>query len=83
MQQRVAAGVLSAGHARAILSLDDPREMQKLADKIVNEDLSVRAARGRRQDAGVAPVRQKPKGRSRRSGLDDIAERLGDRFDTK
>ncbi|MFX7620733.1 ParB/RepB/Spo0J family partition protein, partial [Acinetobacter baumannii] len=44
VQQRVAAGVLSAGHARAILSLEDPREMQKLADKIVNEDLSVRAA---------------------------------------
>src|SRR5688572_6683787 len=44
VQQRVAAGVLSAGHARAILSLGDPEAMQRLADKIVNEDLSVRAA---------------------------------------
>ncbi|MFM9597499.1 ParB/RepB/Spo0J family partition protein, partial [Streptomyces scabiei] len=44
VQQRVAAGVLSAGHARAILSLDDAAAMQRLADKIVNEDLSVRAA---------------------------------------
>ena len=44
VQQRVAAGVLSAGHARAILSLDDADAMQRLADKIVNEDLSVRAA---------------------------------------
>ena len=44
MQRRVAAGVLSAGHARAILSLTDEEEMQRLADKIVNEDLSVRAA---------------------------------------
>ena len=44
VQQRVAAGVLTAGHARAILSLDTPEAMQRLADKIVNEDLSVRAA---------------------------------------
>ena len=83
VQQRVAAGVLSAGHARAILSLDDPREMQKLADKIVNEDLSVRAAEAAAKMPGVAPVRQKPKAGSRRSGLDTIADRLGDKFDTK
>lgn len=83
VQQRVAAGVLSAGHARAILSLDDAKEMQKLADKIVNEDLSVRAAEAAAKMPGVAPVRQKPTAGSRRSGLDDVAERLGDRLDTK
>ncbi|KTS13026.1 ParB/RepB/Spo0J family partition protein [Microbacterium testaceum] len=83
VQQRVAAGVLSAGHARAILSLDDPQEMQKLADKIVNEDLSVRAAEAAAKMPGVSPARQKPKAGSRRSGLDDVAERLGDRLDTK
>ena len=83
VQQRVAAGVLSAGHARAILSLDDPKEMQKLADKIVNEDLSVRAAEAAAKMPGVAPVRQKPKAGSQRLGLDAIADRLGDRFDTK
>src|SRR5690606_37211682 len=44
IQRRVAAGVLSAGHARAILSVGDEAAMEKLADKIVNEDLSVRAA---------------------------------------
>ena len=44
VQRRVAAGVLSAGHARAILSTGSPDEMERLADKIVNEDLSVRAA---------------------------------------
>ncbi|NYM36070.1 chromosome partitioning protein ParB, partial [Salmonella enterica subsp. enterica serovar Typhimurium] len=43
VQQRVAAGVLSAGHARAILSVETPEQMQRLADKVVNEDLSVRA----------------------------------------
>ena len=83
VQQRVAAGVLSAGHARAILSLEDPKEMQKLADKIVNEDLSVRAAEAAAKMPGVSPARQKPKAGSRRSGLDDVAERLGDRLDTK
>lgn len=83
VQQRVAAGVLSAGHARAILSLDDPREMQKLADKIVNEDLSVRAAEAAAKMPGVVPVRQKPKAGARQAGLDQIADRLGDRFDTK
>ena len=41
VQQRVAAGVLTAGHARAILSLETPEAMQRLADKVVNEDLSV------------------------------------------
>ncbi|MCJ1708466.1 ParB/RepB/Spo0J family partition protein [Microbacterium sp. VKM Ac-2923] len=83
VQQRVAAGVLSAGHARAILSLDDPKEMQKLADKIVNEDLSVRAAEAAAKMPGVVPVRHKPQAGARQMGLDSIAERLGDRFDTK
>lgn len=83
VQQRVAAGVLTAGHARAILSLDSPEEMQKLADKIVNEDLSVRAAEAAAKMPGLTPVRQKPAAGSRQAGLDSIAGRLGDRFDTK
>lgn len=84
IQRRVASGVLSAGHARAILSAGEPAAMQKLADKIVNEDLSVRAA-----EAVVAvakPAASKPpkptKGR-RQGQLDEIAERLGDRLDTR
>ncbi len=44
VQRRVAAGVLSAGHARAILAAPDAEAMEYLAEKIVNEDLSVRAA---------------------------------------
>ena len=43
VQRRVAAGVLSAGHARALLTLDDPAEMDALASRIVKEGLSVRA----------------------------------------
>ncbi|WP_296195231.1 ParB/RepB/Spo0J family partition protein [uncultured Microbacterium sp.] len=84
VQQRVAAGVLSAGHARAILSLSEAESMQRLADKIVNEDLSVRAAEAAAKGTKpVAPARAKPKAGGRMAHLDEIAERLGDRLDTR
>src|SRR6478735_3133362 len=85
VQQRVAAGVLSAGHARAILSLgDDPQAMQRLADKIVNEDLSVRAAEAAAKAPDAArPRPSKPQAGARRAHLDEVAERLGDRFNTR
>lgn len=84
VQQRVAAGVLSAGHARAILSLDDAPAMQRLADKIINEDLSVRAAEAAAKmiDSGTRRPAA-PKAGARRAHLDDVAERLGDRLNTK
>jgi len=87
VQARVAAGVLSAGHARAILSLDgetgSAEAMQRLADKIVNEGLSVRAA-----EAAAGELPKPGKGKKPRPGgvqaqLDAIAERLGNRFDTR
>ena len=84
VQQRVAAGVLSAGHARAILSLDDAAAMQRLADKIVNEDLSVRAAEAAAKSTDAAAARRPaPKAGARRAYLDEVAERLGDRLNTK
>ncbi|MBN9224895.1 MAG: chromosome partitioning protein ParB [Microbacterium sp. SCN 70-27] len=84
VQQRVAAGVLSAGHARAILSLDDVDAMQRLADKIVNEDLSVRAAEAAAKGAPAGRVKTPaPKAGARRAHLDDVAEKLGDRLNTK
>jgi ParB family chromosome partitioning protein len=82
VQVRVAAGVLSAGHARAILSVGDPAGMLRLADKIVEEDLSVRAA----EAAAVAvprAVKAKPLPGRRQGHLDEIAEHLGDRLDTR
>jgi ParB family chromosome partitioning protein len=82
VQQRVAAGVLSAGHARAILSLPDPDAMQRLADKIVNEDLSVRAAEAVAKGTPAVP-RSAPKAGTRRGHLDEIATRLGDRLNTR
>jgi ParB family chromosome partitioning protein len=84
VQQRVAAGVLSAGHARAILSVEDAERMQRLADKIVNEDLSVRAAEAAAKSPDLASKRPlAPKAGGRRGHLDEVAERLGDRLNTK
>ncbi|SIT85691.1 ParB/RepB/Spo0J family partition protein [Microbacterium sp. RU33B] len=84
VQQRVAAGVLTAGHARAILALDEVEAMQRLADKIVNEDLSVRAAEAaaKAPDAGARRT-VKPQAGARRAHLDEVAERLGDRLNTR
>jgi ParB family transcriptional regulator, chromosome partitioning protein len=86
VQRRVAAGVLSAGHARALLGLDDTAGMERLAQRIVAEGLSVRAveeivALG---DGPVAkPVKKRPRAGAHTSELDDLASRLGDKFDTR
>jgi len=82
VQLRVAAGVLSAGHARAILSTGDPESMQRLADKIVNEELSVRAAEAIASEE-PKPSRPKPAAGKRQDFLDDLATRLGDRLNTR
>ncbi|GGA68552.1 putative chromosome partitioning protein ParB [Pseudoclavibacter endophyticus] len=85
VQRRVAAGVLSAGHARAILSAGEPAAMTQLADKIVNEDLSVRAAEAA---AGKSGSRSTTAGTKPQAGgltgyLDEVSERLGDRLNTR
>ncbi|HWH98106.1 MAG TPA: ParB/RepB/Spo0J family partition protein [Pseudolysinimonas sp.] len=84
IQTKVAAGVLTAGHARAILSVGDDDGMRKLADKIINEDLSVRAAEAA---AGVIspskPKATKPVAGKRQDHLGELAERLGDKLDTR
>jgi ParB family chromosome partitioning protein len=87
VQRRVAAGVLSAGHARALLGLDDPAGQEHLAHRIVAEGLSVRAteelvtlaiADG---PAKAAPAKRRAKPHS--PALTDLAGRLSDRFDTR
>jgi ParB family chromosome partitioning protein len=83
VQNRVAAGVLSAGHARAILSAGDEATMERLADKIVNEDLSVRAAEAAAGLVTTKTARSKPSAGRRQGHLDEIAERLGDRLNTR
>lgn len=86
VQRRVAAGVLSSGHARALLGLSDPGAMERLAQKIVSEGLSVRqveeiVALGDEPTASPASGRR----RARRYGpeLGELSSRLADRFDTR
>jgi len=84
--KRVAAGVLSAGHARALLGLADAGAMERLAQRIVAEGLSVRAteevvALGG-DDAPIA-ARRPARAGERHAALDDLAGRLSDRFDTR
>ena len=84
IQNKVAAGVLSAGHARAILSLTDIGAQERLASKIVNEELSVRAAEAAAGQVTTKPARAvKPAAGGRQGQLDEIAGRLGDRLDTR
>ncbi|MCS5497524.1 ParB/RepB/Spo0J family partition protein [Cnuibacter physcomitrellae] len=82
VQKRVAAGVLSAGHARAVLSVGDVDAMTKLADKIVNEELSVRAAEALAAET-PKQSRSKPTAGTKRGHLDEIGDRLGDRLNTR
>ncbi|MFC0582500.1 ParB/RepB/Spo0J family partition protein [Micrococcoides hystricis] len=85
VQRRVAAGILSAGHARALLSLPDAASMEKLAQRIVNEGLSVRAVEELVASA-EAPrdVSRETKRREpvRHERLDYFANALSDRLDT-
>ena len=83
VQQRVAAGVLTAGHARAILSVETPEAMQRLADKVINEDLSVRATEEAAKAQPSAGKTPKPTPGARRAYLDEVALKLGDRLNTR
>ncbi|MDQ3406024.1 MAG: ParB/RepB/Spo0J family partition protein, partial [Actinomycetota bacterium] len=86
VQRRVAAGVLSAGHARALLGLDDPGSQEELATRIVAEGLSVRATEEAVTLAKGAPpakAKQPPRKPIHAPGLQDVAERLSHRFDTR
>jgi ParB family chromosome partitioning protein len=85
VQRRVAAGVLSAGHARALLSLGDAGMQEELAARIVAEGLSVRGTEeavtllvrspGHKRRAGRKPLTM--------PGVEELATRLSDAFDTK
>jgi ParB family chromosome partitioning protein len=86
VQRRVAAGVLSAGHARALLGLNDAAAAERLAQRIVAEGLSVRMVEEIVALGGdeAKPVRRAaPRAGERNAALDDLAARLSDRFDTR
>ncbi|MGV0993851.1 MAG: ParB/RepB/Spo0J family partition protein [Mycobacterium sp.] len=87
VQRRVAAGVLSAGHARALLALDaGPDAQEALAARVVAEGLSVRATEeavtlaNRDEDKKPPSARRKP---IQMPGLQDVAERLSGTYDTR
>ncbi len=87
VQRRVAAGVLSAGHARALLGLTDSTAQEQLAQRIVAEGLSVRATEEIVSMAGSDephhPAAAKRRARPHAPALSDLADRLSDRFDTR
>ena len=86
VQRRVAAGVLSAGHARALLALEaGPEAQEELATRIVAEGMSVRATE-EAVTLGVevkAPKKGSVRPGGRTAALDDLSARLGDHLDTR
>jgi ParB family chromosome partitioning protein len=86
VQRRVAAGVLSAGHARALLSLDDAGRQEDLATRVVAEGMSVRATEEAVTLAKREPERSRsssPRKAERPAEIDELAGQLSDRFDTR
>jgi len=84
VQRRVAAGVISAGHARALLAVEDADIQDRLATRVVAEGISVRGleeivAVGDQAPKETPVRRRKPTA----PGLQDLAERLSDRFETR
>lgn len=87
VQRRVAAGVLSAGHARALLGLKDPAAIERLANRIVAEGLSVRSVEEIVSlDEGVAAksgATKRPLPKITAPGLKDLGDRMSERLDTR
>jgi ParB family chromosome partitioning protein len=85
VQRRIAAGVISAGHARALLAIEDPASQERLADRVVAEGLSVRAVE---ELVTVGEPANQPARRQRQAKLvapkvKDLADQLSDHFDTR
>jgi ParB family transcriptional regulator, chromosome partitioning protein len=84
VQSRVASGVISAGHARALLGLSNETQINQLAKRIVAEGLSVRAV-----EEIIAATSPKSAGRAKKKSggtspeVNEIAEQLGDHLDTR
>jgi ParB family chromosome partitioning protein len=83
VQKRVAIGIISAGHARALLGLTDAAEIEKLANRIVAENLSVRSVEEIIATGGSGKKSSKRKTTKGNPELNEIAEELGDHLDTR
>jgi ParB family chromosome partitioning protein len=85
VQRKVAAGVLSAGHARSLLALDDSELQDRLAQRVIAEGISVRGLEEivALSDSGSAGVRRVPRAKPVAPGLTELAGRLSDRLETR
>jgi ParB family chromosome partitioning protein len=79
LQAKLAAGVLSAGHARAILSVEDPARMNEIAEQIINRGLSVRAVEELTKER---TKKAKVKIGTRQDAMKSLAEKLADKLNT-
>ena len=83
VQRRVAAGTLSAGHARALLAISDPQEIERISQRIINEGLSVRAVE---EIISLTPRASGKKSTSRKGAspeIQELGDRIGDALDTR
>ena len=83
VQRRVAAGTLSAGHARALLAITEPLEIERIAQRIINEGLSVRAVE---EIISMTPRSSGKKSKSRKGAspeIQELGDRIGDALDTR
>ncbi|MBC9226945.1 ParB/RepB/Spo0J family partition protein [Aeromicrobium sp. 636] len=85
VQRRVAAGVLSAGHARALLAVPNPELQDRLASRVVAEGISVRQLEEivRFGDEDATPAARKLSTRPTSARVGELAHRLSERFDTR
>jgi ParB family chromosome partitioning protein len=86
VQRRVAAGVLSAGHARALLGVTEPAGQDRLAGRVVSEGISVRGLEELVAVGAVGRDDEEPRVRPARPtapGLSELGDRLSDRLDTR
>lgn len=84
VQKKLTAGVISAGHARALLSLTDPNEIERIVSKIVAEGLSVRATE--ELVSLSSPTKKSGKSKSARGSsgkYSELEERIGDALNTR
>ena len=84
VQKKLASGSISAGHARALLSLTDPNEIERIANKIVSEGLSVRATEELiLVNSGGKKFTSKKSGASSLGKYQELEEKIGDALDTR
>jgi ParB family chromosome partitioning protein len=84
VQKKLASGAISAGHARALLGLTDPNEIERIANKIVSEGLSVRATEELiLVNSGRKKSSSKKSGASSLGKYQELEEKIGDALDTR